>query len=115
MWDRYAAELTAWASSNGVRLPVVPDHCEHPSHLFYLLMPDLDARQRMIAHLADHGVNAVFHYQPLHLSEMGLARGGIRGACPVTESICDVLVRLPLYHSLTEEDQSHVIAAIRTF
>lgn len=115
LWDRYAAELTAWASSNGVRLPIVPDHCEHPSHLFYLLMPDLNARQRMIAHLADQGVNAVFHYQPLHLSEMGLALGGIRGACPVTESICDVLVRLPLYHSLTEEDQSHVITAIRTF
>ena len=57
----------------------------------------------------------MFHYQPLHLSAMGLARGGRLGACPVTESICDVLVRLPLYHSLTEEDQSHVIAALQAF
>jgi dTDP-4-amino-4,6-dideoxygalactose transaminase len=115
LWDRYAAELREWASARGVRLPIVPHHCEHPSHLFYLLLPDLDRRQRLIAHLADHGVNAVFHYQPLHLSAMGLARGGRQGACPVTESVCDVLVRLPLYHSLTEEDQSHVIAALQAF
>lgn len=115
LWDRYASELADWASARGVRLPIVPPDCDHPSHIFYLLMPDLDARQRLIAHLADRGVNAVFHYQPLHLSDMGLARGGRRGACPVTESICDQLVRLPLYHSLSEEDQSHVIAAARAF
>jgi dTDP-4-amino-4,6-dideoxygalactose transaminase len=115
LWDRYAAELTGWASARGVRLPTVPDHCDHPSHLFYLLMPDLHARERLIAHLANHGVNAVFHYQPLHLSGMGLERGGVRGACPVTESVCDVLLRLPLYHSLTEQDQSHVIDAIQAF
>jgi dTDP-4-amino-4,6-dideoxygalactose transaminase len=115
LWDRYAADLAGWATAGGVRLPIVPDHCEHPSHLFYLLLPDVDARQRLIAHLAEHGVNVVFHYQPLHLSEMGLARGGTPGACPVTESVCDVLVRLPLYYSLTEGDQSHVIAAIRAF
>ena len=115
LWNRYAGQLNEWASAAGIGLPVVPDECEHPSHLFYLLMPDLEARQDMIAHLARLGVNAVFHYQPLHLSEMGLARGGRRGACPVTESVCDRLVRLPLYHDLAEEDQSLVIDAIRAF
>jgi dTDP-4-amino-4,6-dideoxygalactose transaminase len=115
LWDRYALELSDWANARGVRLPIVPEHCEHSSHLFYLLMPDLDARQRLIAHLAHHGVNAVFHYQPLHLSEMGLARGGRPGACPVTETICDALVRLPLYHGLSEEEQSYVISATRAF
>jgi dTDP-4-amino-4,6-dideoxygalactose transaminase len=115
LWDRYAAELAAWASLNGVRPPVVPDHCEHPSHLFFLLMPDLDARERMIAHLTRRGVNAVAHYQPLHLSKMGLARGGRPGACPVSESISDRLLRLPLYYGLTDEDQSYVIAAIQAF
>jgi len=114
-WDRYASELADWAAARGARLPIVPAHCEHPSHLFYILMPDLDARQRLIAHLADRGVNAVFHYQPLHISEMGLARGGRPGQCPVTEHVSDVLVRLPLYHGLSEEDQSHVIAATRAF
>jgi dTDP-4-amino-4,6-dideoxygalactose transaminase len=115
VWDRYASELAEWASARDVRLPVVPDYCEHSSHLFYMLMPDREARERLLAHLAGRGVNAVAHYQPLHLSEMGLARGGRPGACPVTESICDRLVRLPLYYSLTEEDQSLVVAAIRAF
>ena len=78
-------------------------------------MPSLDVRQRFIGHLASHSVNAVFHYQPLHLSEMGLARGGCPGACPVTETVCDALVRLPLYHGLSEEEQSHVISATRAF
>jgi dTDP-4-amino-4,6-dideoxygalactose transaminase len=115
LWNRYAAELSGWASAAGVRLPIVPDHCEHPGHLFYLLMPDFDRRQQFIAHLAAKGVNAVFHFQPLHLSEMGLAYGGRMGACPVTESVCDTLVRLPLYYSLSDDDQSHVIDAVRAF
>ena len=96
IWQRSASELAGWATARGARLPIVPDHCEHPSHLFYLLMPDLDARQRRIAHLAHRGVNAVFHYQPLHTSAMGLAHGGRPGTCPVTESVADRIVRLPL-------------------
>ena len=52
-------------------MPTVPAHCDNPYHLFYLVMPTFEQRQALIRHLDARGVHAVFHYVPLHLSEMG--------------------------------------------
>ncbi|HEX7843701.1 MAG TPA: dTDP-4-amino-4,6-dideoxygalactose transaminase [Kofleriaceae bacterium] len=114
VWNRYAAELADWARARGVRLPIVPAHCEQAFHMFYLLMPAA-TRPAFLEHLKARGVQAVFHYQPLHLSPVGLAQGGNVGMCPVTERIADELVRLPLYNDLDEADQSKVIDAVRSF
>jgi dTDP-4-amino-4,6-dideoxygalactose transaminase len=115
LWATYAERLTDWAAEEGVRLPVAPPHCEHPAHLFYLIVPSLEARQDLIAHLRDQEVLAVFHYQPLHLSEMGRRYGGREGACPVTEYVADRLLRLPLFADLTDAEQDRVIEAVRSF
>ena len=115
IWESYYAGLESWAQENGVRLPVVPGHCEQAWHMFYLLMPSLDERQAMIAHLKDCDVNAVFHYLPLHLSEMGQRFGGRTGDCPVTEAVSDCLVRLPFYNDMTPQDQGYVIQSLRSF
>jgi dTDP-4-amino-4,6-dideoxygalactose transaminase len=115
VWDRYASELASWAETRGIRLPVVPAHCEHTSHVFYLLLPTLERRTAFIAHLAARGVVAVFHYVPLNLSPVGSRFGAQPGDCPVTERISDQLVRLPLYFDLTENEQARVIDAVLTF
>ena len=115
IWDRYAAELPDWAAARGFRLPVVPDYCDQPSHMFYLLAPSLGFRQALMAHLKAQGILSVFHYLPLHLSVMGQRFGGQPGDCPVTEDISDRLLRLPLYNDLTAEEQGRVIAAIQAF
>jgi dTDP-4-amino-4,6-dideoxygalactose transaminase len=115
IWEFYAEHLKDWARDNGVRLPIIPEHCEQPSHMFYLLMPSLEARQALIAHLKDRGIMSVFHYQPLHLSPMGLQFGAKPGQCPVTESVSDRLLRLPFYNGLTEGDQSRVVDAVGQF
>jgi dTDP-4-amino-4,6-dideoxygalactose transaminase len=82
--------------------------------MFYLLMPSLVARTAMTEHLKRAGILAVFHYGPLHLSRMGIARGGKAGDCPVAEDVADRLLRLPFYNDFTEGDQKAVIAAIRS-
>jgi dTDP-4-amino-4,6-dideoxygalactose transaminase len=115
IWEFYAANLGDWAEANGVRLPVVPGHCQHPHHLFYLLFPSLDNRQAFIRHLGQNGILAVFHYLPLHLSEMGRRFGGQVGDCPVTEQVSDRLVRLPFYYSLSPADLETVLDAILQF
>ena len=96
-------------------LPTVPAHCEQSFHMFYLLLPDLEKRTAFIAHLKERGVQAVFHYLPLHLSPMGLRLGGKAGDCPVTESVSDRLVRLPFFADLSADDQGVVIDAVRAF
>jgi dTDP-4-amino-4,6-dideoxygalactose transaminase len=83
--------------------------------MFYLLLPNLDARQRFIMTLRERGIHAVFHYLPLHLSDMGLRFGGRRGDCPVTESMSDRLVRLPFHNALIGSEQERVIEAILEF
>ena len=72
-------------------------------HIYYLLLPDLDKRQGFIDHLKKYGVNSVFHYLPLHISEKGKEYGGKPGDMPVTESVSDRLVRLPLFYDMGED------------
>jgi dTDP-4-amino-4,6-dideoxygalactose transaminase len=115
IWERYRVELAGWAEAGGVRLPVTPAHCEQSYHMFYLLLPSVERRQALIAHLKSHGILAVFHYLPLHLSDMGRKLGGRPGDCPVTEEVSDRLLRLPLYYDLSENQQSEVIDRVRAF
>jgi dTDP-4-amino-4,6-dideoxygalactose transaminase len=115
IWETYRAELEEWAAANDVRLPFVPMHCEHPYHLFYLLMPSLNHRQAFIAHMNRHGITTPFHYVPLHTSPMGRQLGGMPGDCPVTECIADRLVRLPLFNAMSDEETNQVIEAVMEF
>jgi dTDP-4-amino-4,6-dideoxygalactose transaminase len=115
VWNYYDQHLRDWALENGVQTPTVPDYCEQPYHMYYLLLPSLETRQAFIAALRQQGIYSVFHYLPLHLSDMGQKFGGKSGDCPVTESISDRLVRLPFYNTLTEEEQSRVVEAAIQF
>jgi len=83
--------------------------------MFYLLLPSVAARQALITHLAAHGILAVFHYLPLHLSKFGRRYGGKPGDQPVTENISDRLLRLPFFCALTDTEQSQVLEAVREF
>jgi len=113
IWERYHSGLKDWAERNDVRLPTVPIDCHQAYHLFYLLLPSLEQRRQFIAHLKERGIGSVFHYVPLHTSEMGRRYGGAPGDCPVAEMVSDRLVRLPLYNQLSEIEQARVIDAIR--
>ncbi|RKY11321.1 MAG: dTDP-4-amino-4,6-dideoxygalactose transaminase [Planctomycetota bacterium] len=115
VWEYYYARLKEWAKAHDVRLPVIPGHCEHPYHMFYMIMPTYEDRQAFIAHLKSRGILSVFHYLPLHLSEMGIRLGGKKGDCPVTEDISDRLVRLPFYNKLDEAKQQIIVDAILDF
>ena len=115
VWEFYDQELRAWALQHEVQTPHVPAHCQQSFHMFYLLLPSLEQRQAFIAHLKSKGILSVFHYQPLHLSEMGLKWGGKPGDCPVTERAGDCLVRLPFHIELSSSDQEKVVRAIKSF
>jgi dTDP-4-amino-4,6-dideoxygalactose transaminase len=115
VWHYYNDHLGNWARTIGVRLPIIPAHCEQPYHMFYMLLPSLELRQSLITYLQDHGILGVFHYQPLHLSDMGRHFGGQAGDCPVTEDVSDRLLRLPFYNDLTEDEQARVVSVITSF
>lgn len=112
VYERYAQGLSDWAEKCGARLPVIPPDCESSYHMFFAVMPNPESRTRLISHLKSRDIQAVFHYLPLHLSEMGRRWGGLPGQCPVSESVSERLVRLPFYTGLTETDQDRVIDGV---
>ena len=115
LWDRYLEGLSVWATARGIGLPHVPGDCDQSYHMFYLLLPSLQARQDLIDHLRKRDILSVFHYVPLHLSRMGRHFGGFENQCPVTERISEQLLRLPMYSGLDEPDQQRVLDAIYDF
>ncbi|MBI2813940.1 MAG: dTDP-4-amino-4,6-dideoxygalactose transaminase [Opitutae bacterium] len=115
LWNRYHVALAPWASQQGVRRPIVPAHCEPAWHMYYLILPSVEARTTLIAHLKSMGILAVFHYLPLHLSEYASRWGGKPGDCPVTEGVSERLLRLPFYNTMTPGEQDSVIAALESF
>jgi dTDP-4-amino-4,6-dideoxygalactose transaminase len=115
IWAAYADGLTDWAAEHGVRLPTIPPDAQHTAHLFHLRLPDLETRTRFIQHMSAAGISAVFHYQPLHLSEVGRRYGGRDGQHPVTEDAADTLVRLPLFDALTQEQVELVVTSVHDF
>lgn len=112
LWEYYYNSLSEWAAEHNVGLPTVPPYCQQSYHMFYLIMPSLEERQELIAYLKQRGVLSVFHYLPLHLSEMGRRYAAQADACPITEDISDRLLRLPFYNSLTQVDQDRVVDAV---
>ena len=115
VWDVYHTGLKDWASTNAVQLPFIPEDCDQAYHMFYMLLPTLELRQKLISHLREHGIYSVFHYLPLHLSDMGQTFGGRQGDYPVTERVSDQLIRLPFHNALTSSEQEIVMQAIQEF
>ena len=89
----------------GVRRPVIPDHCSHNGHLYYLLMPDRKGRDRLISTMRELGITLFFHYVPLHSSEAGQRYGRTAAALPLTDEVSDRLVRMPIWTGMTVETE----------
>ena len=115
VWDYYLANLNTLSHGYSLGLPVVPPHCEQAYHMFYLLTRNLAERTALIEHLKRQSILAVFHYVPLHLSEMGRRFGGRQGQCVVTEDVADRILRLPFFTAMTHAEQDRVVSEIHAF
>jgi len=100
IWDRYHAWAEPHERAGSLRRPIVPEHCEHNAHMYYLLLPSLEHRTHFIHAMKKAGVGTVFHYIPLHSSPAGQKFSRAHGSLEVTANISDRLVRLPLWLGL---------------
>jgi dTDP-4-amino-4,6-dideoxygalactose transaminase len=112
LWNRYR-EASAALEALGLRVPVVPPDCDHNAHLFYLLVPLPAHRNEIVADLNAHGVNAVFHYVPLHSSPAGQRYGRASGSMKVTDDCSARLIRLPLWVGMGAEVPEMVVERVR--
>jgi dTDP-4-amino-4,6-dideoxygalactose transaminase len=100
IWRAYHGALAPCEQARHLRRPIIPAACRHNAHMYYIVLADLQARTRLIAHLQAHNIAAVFHYVPLHSSPAGRRHGRAAGPLPVTDRIADTLLRLPLWLGL---------------
>jgi len=111
LWERYHEAFAELEAQDKLRRPVIPRDCEHNAHMYYLLLPSLDARTKFIASLKAKDIHAVFHYVPLHSAPAGQKHGRVAGSMQHTNELSDRLVRLPLWPDLGKQ-QDDVIDAV---
>jgi dTDP-4-amino-4,6-dideoxygalactose transaminase len=112
IWSRYHVAFADLEASGQLRRPIVPDHCRHNAHMYYLLLPDVGTRTAFMKRLAEKGIHSVFHYVPLHSSPFGRSIGRAVGDLRHTDDVTERLVRLPLWLGL-EEHQDRVIDEVK--
>lgn len=113
LWDYYHVQLAALEEQGLIRRPIVPDHCQHNAHMYYVLVsPDID-RDSVLQLLKESGIGAVFHYVPLHSSPAGRRFSRSAGELPITTALSERIIRLPLWVEMTNEIQNEVISGLK--
>ncbi len=105
-WARYHAGLADAERAGVLRRPVVPEHCGHNAHMYYVLLPDRARREAAIAQLKLLGVQGVFHYVPLHSSPAGRRHARAHGDMRVTDDVASRLLRLPMWIGMEAQQHS---------
>ncbi|MEE1125132.1 MAG: dTDP-4-amino-4,6-dideoxygalactose transaminase [Acutalibacteraceae bacterium] len=114
-WNKYYELLKPLQAEGYIELPFIPKECTHNAHMFYIKAKDLEERTRLIAFLKEKGVNAVFHYIPLHSSPAGKKFGIFNGEDKYTTKESERLLRLPMYYGIEENDVIYIAEKVREF
>lgn len=114
-WKHYNEGLSDLAKMGLIDLPKVPEECQHNAHMFYIKAKGLEERTKLINHLKENGILAVFHYIPLHTAQAGLKYGEFVGEDKYTTIESERLLRLPLYYGLKEDEAEFIIQKIKEF
>ena len=112
IWRLYHEALQPLEEDGLLRRPVVPEHVEHNAHIYYVLVADRSEQARILNELNEGGVNAVFHYVPLHRSPAGRRYGRVSGSMAATDLVADRLIRLPIWSGMTDGQAATVVDAL---
>lgn len=112
LWDRYHTALRPLEDQGLLRRPVVPAECQHNAHMYYVLLAQGIDRQAVLAALNTEGINAVFHYVPLHTAPAGRRYARTHGDLDKTVNLSERLVRLPMWLGLLPEQQDRVVKVL---
>ena len=105
IWNKYHEIFQDLENTEKVRRPIIPEECEHNGHIYYLLLNKRYNRDSVLQKMKEQGVNAVFHYQPLHSSPAGIKHGRKQCTLDVTEDISERIIRLPMWIGFDEHER----------
>lgn len=113
-WALYHALLEKLEFKGALRRPIVPADCQHNAHMYYIILNESINRQVVLKKMKDEGINAVFHYVPLHTSPAGRRFGRVHGEMAVTNRQSEHLIRLPLWFGITPAQQGRVVSVLES-
>jgi dTDP-4-amino-4,6-dideoxygalactose transaminase len=115
-WNYLYEGLLHWSITSDFELPFIPNGFSHTAHIFYVVAPSINSRERFVTHLRKLGIPALFHYQPLHLAPAGLKYGRVGDvSLENTVSISERLLRIPIYFGMDPKILSRIISAVTSF
>ncbi|KAI9774986.1 MAG: hypothetical protein M1840_000202 [Geoglossum simile] len=115
LWSEYQQRLEPLAAAGYIVLPYIPLGSVHNAHIYYIKVRDPHQRKALIRHMKAQGITTAPHYLPLHSTEIGSSKGRFAGSDINTTLASTQLLRLPLYHSLSVQEQDKVVATISSF
>jgi len=105
----YQVLLEPRSEELGYQCMSVPEGRNSSWHMQYILLASQAERDRVLAEMTARGVQATFHYVPLHSSPAGRAVTDRSSSCPVTDDISGRLLRLPFFTSMTTNQVERVV------
>lgn len=114
LWELYHQALKPLEERGIVKLPYIPNYATNNAHIYYLVCKSLQERQKLIEHLKQDDIYAVFHYLSLHKSPFYMDQYEGK-ELPNADYFTDCLVRLPMYYELTEGGLEKIVDSIRRF
>lgn len=113
VWNYFYKSLIPLAERGIIQLMKIPIYSAHNAHIFFVLFKSIEYRDNVMNFMKKNGVQATFHYIPLHSAPQGLKLGFDKGDLPITENISQCLLRLPIYSSMSKREQDYVISVFK--
>jgi dTDP-4-amino-4,6-dideoxygalactose transaminase len=114
IWNRYYQKLKPLEEEGLLTLPVIPPYATINGNLFYFLTRSSSERDLMLKHFKKYGIQAVFHFLPLHSSPYFTDKHDGR-SLPNTDNFSRCIVRLPFFYGLTTSEISYVVEKVGEF
>jgi len=114
IWTQYYELLKPLEKEGLIQLPKIPDYATNNAHMFYIICKSLDERTKLLNHLKENQIYAVFHYLSLHKSKF-YNKIHEKRELKMSEHYENRLLRLPFYFELTKQNITQIANIINNF
>jgi dTDP-4-amino-4,6-dideoxygalactose transaminase len=111
-WNFYHKEIERFEIKELLTRPFIPENCESNAHCYYIIVDSEKKRNTLLSKFNDNGINAVFHYIPLHSSIAGRKYSRSHGGLTQTEKMSSQLIRLPIWNGIKKHEQERVLEVL---
>lgn len=103
----------AFRDEPSITIQGAADEVKQRHHAFHLYVIQVDNRKALYDYLREHNIYSQVHYIPVHLLPYYRQFGWSEGDFPKAESYYQKCISLPIFPTLSEEQQEYVINKVK--